>query len=94
MRPILQAVFSPFRLNRLELANRVLMSSMHLNFEGDSQYERLAHFYALRAQGGPGLIRRLPREAVRRLTAFALEALERLGSAMSGGGRFPPPGIM
>ena len=56
MRPILQTVFSPFRLNRLELANRVLMSSMHLNFEGDSQYERLAHFYALRAQGGPGLI--------------------------------------
>lgn len=45
-------------------------------------------------QGGPGLIRRLPREAVRRLTAFALAALERLGSAMSGGGRFPPPGIM
>ena len=46
------------------------------------------------AQGGPGLIRRRPRDAVRRLTAFAIAALERLGSAMSGGGRFPPPGIM
>lgn len=53
---MLKTVFSPFRLNKLEVANRVLMSSMHLNFEGESQYERLARFYALRAQDGPGII--------------------------------------
>ena len=31
---------------------------------------------------------------VRQLAALAIEALEGLGSAMSGGGRFPPVGVM
>jgi 2,4-dienoyl-CoA reductase (NADPH2) len=53
---MLKTVFSPFLLNKLEIHNRILMSSMHLNFEGDSQYERLARFYALRAKDGPGII--------------------------------------
>lgn len=52
----LPLTFSPLRLNRLTLANRVLLSSMHLNFEGPEQYERLAHFYQVRAVDGPGLI--------------------------------------
>jgi len=53
---MLKHTFSPLRINRLELRNRVLMSSMHLNFEGERQYERMAKFYALRAHNGPGLI--------------------------------------
>ena len=53
---MLKHTFSPLRINRLELRNRVLMSSMHLNFEGEQQYERMAKFYALRATNGPGLI--------------------------------------
>jgi 2,4-dienoyl-CoA reductase (NADPH2) len=53
---MLKHIFSPLRINSLELVNRVLMSSMHLNFEGEQQYERMAKFYALRAKNGPGLI--------------------------------------
>ncbi len=53
---MLYHLFTPIWLNRLELPNRVLMSSMHLNFEGADKYQRMAHFYALRAQDGPGLI--------------------------------------
>lgn len=54
--PVLPLTFSPLQLNRLPLANRVLLSSMHLNFEGPEQYERLAHFYQVRAADGPGVI--------------------------------------
>ncbi len=53
---MLYHLFAPIRLNRLELQNRILMSSMHLNFEGVDQYQRLARFYASRAKDGPGLI--------------------------------------
>lgn len=53
---MLKNIFSPVRLNTLELHNRVLMSSMHLNVEGENQYERMAKFYVLRAKNGPGLI--------------------------------------
>jgi len=53
---MLKHIFSPLQINQLELRNRVLMSSMHLNFEGEGQYERMAKFYALRAKNGPGLI--------------------------------------
>jgi hypothetical protein len=31
---------------------------------------------------------------VRQIAALIIEALERLGSAMSGGGRYPPVGLM
>jgi 2,4-dienoyl-CoA reductase (NADPH2) len=54
--PMLTATFSPLRVNSLELPNRVLMSSMHLNYEGSDQFNRMAHFYALRSENGPGLI--------------------------------------
>lgn len=53
---VLSKILSPVRINRMDLDNRVLMSSMHMNFEGPRQYDRLAHFYRVRAAGGPGLI--------------------------------------
>lgn len=53
---VLRRCFSPIVLNGLELPNRILMSSMHMNFEGHDQYERFAHFYRLRAAQGPALI--------------------------------------
>ena len=53
---LLKTVFSPWRLNGLEIHNRVLMSSMHLGFEGEDMFERLARFYALRSHQGPGLM--------------------------------------
>lgn len=52
----MQRIFEPITLNKLELKNRILMSSMHLNVEGAQQYDRMAHFYRLRAQNGVGLI--------------------------------------
>ncbi len=55
--PPLRRLFSPIRLNTLELPNRLLMSSLHMNLDEDpQQYERLAQFYALRARQGVGLI--------------------------------------
>lgn len=57
VQPLLGRLFSPLRINRLELPNRVLMSSLHLNLDDEpDQYRRAAGFYALRAQGGVGLI--------------------------------------
>lgn len=53
---LLPLIAAPLYINRLQLANRVLMSSMHLNHEGEDQFERMAHFYALRSHHGPGLI--------------------------------------
>ncbi|WP_440964827.1 FAD-dependent oxidoreductase [Massilia sp. GER05] len=53
---MLNHLFSSIRLNRLELPNRILLSSMHLGYEGADQYERMARFYARRAKDGPGLI--------------------------------------
>ncbi|MBX9268316.1 FAD-dependent oxidoreductase [Chromobacterium violaceum] len=56
-RPLLGRLFSPIRLNRLRLPNRLLMSSMHLNLdECDDAWRRMAAFYALRAREGVGLI--------------------------------------
>lgn len=53
---ILRRCFSPISINGLELRNRLLMSSMHMNFEGADQYERFARFYRLRAAHGPALM--------------------------------------
>lgn len=53
---VLKRTFSPLEVNCLDVRNRILMSSMHLNFDGDDKYERMADFYALRAKNGPGLI--------------------------------------
>ncbi len=50
-------VQSPFLLGNLALPHRILMGSMHLNFERtDPDGERLSAFYAERARGGAGLI--------------------------------------
>lgn len=55
--PLLRRLFSPVTLNGLDLPNRVLMSSMHLNLDTcPDAYERMARFYALRAREGVGLI--------------------------------------
>ncbi len=55
--PALPRLFSPLRLNSLELPNRLLMSSLHMGLDDDpAQYERLARFYARRARLGVGLI--------------------------------------
>lgn len=55
--PLLRRLFSPIKLNRLTIPNRILMSSMHLNFDDmPDQYERMAEFYALRARKEVGLI--------------------------------------
>ncbi|NNN04927.1 MAG: FAD-dependent oxidoreductase [Elusimicrobia bacterium] len=44
-------------MNKLELPNRLLMSSLHMNLDEDTrQHQRLARFYALRARMGVGLI--------------------------------------
>lgn len=53
----LPLLFQPLRLQQLELPNRVLMSSMHLNLDDcEDAYGRMAAFYTLRAAGEVGLI--------------------------------------
>ncbi|MCC9192629.1 FAD-dependent oxidoreductase [Arthrobacter sp. zg-Y916] len=47
-------VFAPGRIGTLEVPHRIIMGSMHLNFEQDPP--ALAAFYAERAAGGAGLI--------------------------------------
>ncbi|MFK7159811.1 NADPH-dependent 2,4-dienoyl-CoA reductase [Marinospirillum sp. MEB164] len=50
-------LFEPLDLGFTQLKNRVLMGSMHTNLEErPGGFERLAHFYALRAQAGVALI--------------------------------------
>ena len=57
MLPMLRMLFTPLKLNQLQLPNRVLMSSMHLNLDDEpDQYERMAQFYALRAKEQIALI--------------------------------------
>ena len=50
-------LFSPIRINTMELKNRIVMPAMHLGYtEGGEVTDRLIDFYALRAKGGVGLI--------------------------------------
>lgn len=50
-------LLSPLNLGFTQLKNRVLMGSMHTNLEeAENGFKRLASFYALRAEGGVGLI--------------------------------------
>ncbi len=49
-------MLSPLDLGFTTLANRVLMGSMHTGLEEEKDFERMAHFFALRAKGGVGLI--------------------------------------
>jgi 2,4-dienoyl-CoA reductase-like NADH-dependent reductase (Old Yellow Enzyme family)/thioredoxin reductase len=55
---VYQRLFSPFRLGRLELRNRIVMSPMGTNLPGrqGEVTDRLIDYYAARAAGGPGLI--------------------------------------
>ena len=50
-------LFSPIDLGPLQLPNRILMGSMHTGLEeARNGFERLARFYATRAEGEVGLI--------------------------------------
>jgi len=51
-------LFSPIKINRMELKNRIVMTAMHLHYDDDNGYvnDRLIHFYTRRAEGGVGLI--------------------------------------
>ena len=51
-------LFSPIKVNQMELKNRIVMTAMHLHYDDDNGYvnDRLVHFYTRRAEGGVGLI--------------------------------------
>ena len=51
------SLFSPIRINTLEVANRIVMTAMHLGYTpGGEVNDRLLAFYSARARGGAGLI--------------------------------------
>ncbi|HLO76397.1 MAG TPA: FAD-dependent oxidoreductase [Magnetospirillum sp.] len=55
--PSLRTLFSPIRLNGLELPNRVFMNGLHLGFEKrPDPFAAMAHFHKVRANGGAGLL--------------------------------------
>ncbi len=50
-------LFSPIKINCMELKNRIVMTAMHLGYTPDGEVtDRLIDFYSLRASGGVGLI--------------------------------------
>jgi 2,4-dienoyl-CoA reductase (NADPH2) len=50
-------LFSPIKINRTELKNRIVMAAMHLNYTPEGEVtDRLIDFYSLRAKGGVGLV--------------------------------------
>ncbi len=50
-------LFSPIKINTMELKNRIVMTAMHLGYTPVGEVtDRLIDFYALRAKGGVGLI--------------------------------------
>jgi len=50
-------LFSPIKINSLELKNRIVMTAMHLEYTpGGEVTDRLINFYSQRARGGVGLI--------------------------------------
>jgi 2,4-dienoyl-CoA reductase (NADPH2) len=50
-------LFSRIKINRMELKNRIVMTSMHLGYTPEGFVtDRLLDFYSLRAKGGVGLI--------------------------------------
>ncbi|NTS78546.1 NADPH-dependent 2,4-dienoyl-CoA reductase [Catenovulum sp. SM1970] len=51
------SLFEPLDLGHCQLKNRIIMGSMHTGLEETpDKFDKLAHFYRLRAQGGVGLI--------------------------------------
>jgi len=54
---VLKQLFTPVAIGPMELANRVVMPAVHLNYTPDGLVtDQLVHFYAERAAGGVGLI--------------------------------------
>lgn len=50
-------LFSPIRINNLELRNRIVMTAMHLGYTPEGFVtDRLVDFYTARSRGGAGLI--------------------------------------
>ena len=50
-------LFSPIEVNGMRLANRIVMTAMHLGYTPDGRVtDRLVDFYVRRAEGGAGLI--------------------------------------
>jgi 2,4-dienoyl-CoA reductase (NADPH2) len=50
-------LFSPIRINKLEIKNRIVMTAMHLGYTPEGFVtDRLVGFYEARARGGAGLI--------------------------------------
>jgi 2,4-dienoyl-CoA reductase-like NADH-dependent reductase (Old Yellow Enzyme family) len=50
-------LFSPIKINSMELKNRIVMTAMHLGYTPEGEVtDRLIDFYRLRAEGGAGLI--------------------------------------
>ena len=50
-------LFEPIDVGPMSLANRVVMTAMHLNYTpGGEVNDRFVDFYAARARGGAGLI--------------------------------------
>ncbi|MFN3534315.1 MAG: NADH:flavin oxidoreductase, partial [Desulfatiglandales bacterium] len=50
-------LFSPIRINNIEVKNRIVMTAMHLGYTPEGEVtERLIEFYRRRAKGGVGLI--------------------------------------
>lgn len=50
-------LFSPIKVNQMELKNRIVMTAMQMGYAVDGEVnDRLIDFYALRARGGVGLI--------------------------------------
>ncbi|HDZ89697.1 MAG: FAD-dependent oxidoreductase [Deltaproteobacteria bacterium] len=50
-------LFSPIRINSMNLKNRIVMTAMHLGYTPEGEVtDRLIDFYTARAEGGVGLI--------------------------------------
>jgi 2,4-dienoyl-CoA reductase (NADPH2) len=54
---MIDPLFEPITINRMEVKNRIFMPAMHLNMAGNYAVgDRLVDFYAERARGGAGMI--------------------------------------
>jgi 2,4-dienoyl-CoA reductase (NADPH2) len=54
---MLDPLFQPITINRMEVKNRIFMPAMHMNMAGNyAVSDRLVDFYAERARGGAGMI--------------------------------------
>ena len=54
----IKLLFSPIKINQLEIRNRIVLPAMHLGYTpGGLVSDRLVEFYRERAKGGVGLDR-------------------------------------